>query len=59
MNLRGKPEAAKKLLEKLDLEKVEIQALEEHKPYILERYRPKSIHELMIMILQRGEKNLK
>jgi hypothetical protein len=54
VNLRGEPEAVKELLERLNLEKVEIQALEEHKPYILEKYKPTLIHELMIMILQRG-----
>jgi predicted GNAT family acetyltransferase len=55
VNLRGSIEAAKALLEKLDLEKVEIQALEEHKPYILEKYEPMATHGMMVMLLHKGE----
>ncbi|MEM2987595.1 MAG: GNAT family N-acetyltransferase [Candidatus Bathyarchaeia archaeon] len=58
VNLRGSPEAAKILLEKLDLEKIEIQALEEHKPYILDKYEPTATHEMMVMLLRRGEEKL-
>jgi predicted GNAT family acetyltransferase len=55
VNLRGSTEAAKALLEKLDLEKVEIQALDEHKPYILEKYEPTATHRMMVMLLRKGE----
>lgn len=55
VNLRGSIKAAKALLEKLDLEKVEIQALEEHKPHILEKYEPTVTHEMLVMLLCKGE----
>lgn len=58
VNLRGSIEAAKALLEKLDLEKVEIQALEEHKPYILEKYEPTATHEMTVMLLRKGDEKL-
>jgi len=58
VNLRGSTEAAKALLEKLDMEKVEIQALEEHKPYILEKYEPMATHGMMVMLLRKGEEKL-
>jgi len=58
VNLRGSVEAAKALLEMLDLEKVEIQALEEHKPYILEKYEPTATHGMMVMLLRKGEEKL-
>ncbi|MEM3616940.1 MAG: GNAT family N-acetyltransferase [Candidatus Bathyarchaeia archaeon] len=59
VNLRGSPEAAKILLEKLDLEKIEIQSLEEHKPHILEKYEPTVIHGMMmVMLLRRGKEKL-
>ncbi len=58
VQLRGNSEAVKALLEKLDLEKVELQALEEHKPYVLERYKPTITHEIMLMILHKGEETL-
>jgi len=59
VQLRGSQEAAKALLERLDLEKVEMQALEQHKPYILERYEPIVAHEMMLMLLHRGEERLR
>jgi len=55
VQLRGPPEAAKAFLEKLDLEKVELQALIHHKEHILEKYRLIVSHELVLMRLQRGE----
>ncbi|MEM3873714.1 MAG: GNAT family N-acetyltransferase [Candidatus Bathyarchaeia archaeon] len=58
VNLRGSPEAAKILLEKLELEKIEIQALEEHKPYILKKYEPTAMHGMMVMLLRKGEEKL-
>jgi len=58
VQLRGTQEAAKALLERLDLDKVELQALEQHKPYVLERYKPTSTHQMMLMVLHKGEESL-
>lgn len=58
VQLRGSSESAKALLEKLDLEKVEIQTLEQHKQYVLEKYKPAWSHELMLMLLRKGEEKL-
>ncbi|MEM2974847.1 MAG: GNAT family N-acetyltransferase [Candidatus Bathyarchaeia archaeon] len=55
VQLRGSREAVKALLEKLDLEKVELQAPRQHKPSILAKYKPSITHELMLMTLYRGE----
>jgi len=55
VQLRGSCEAVKVLLERLDLEKVELQALEQHKRYILERYKPTWSHQMMLMALGKGE----
>jgi predicted GNAT family acetyltransferase len=54
--LRGSKEAAKVLLEKLDLQTVELQAPQEHKPHILEKYKPTTApHEMMLMTLHKGQ----
>lgn len=58
VQLRGKRGAAKALLGHLDLEQVELQAPKEHKQYILEKYEPTWSHELMLMILHKGEQKL-
>ena len=58
VQLRGSPEAIEALLEKLDLEKVEIQALEQHKQYILQKYEPTWSHQLILMVLHKGEERL-
>jgi predicted GNAT family acetyltransferase len=58
VQLRGKREAARALLGHLDLEQVELQAPKEHKQYILEKYEPTWSHELMLMILHKGEQKL-
>jgi predicted GNAT family acetyltransferase len=58
VQLRGKREAVKALLEHLDLEQVELQAPKEHKPYILEKYEPTWSHELTLMLLHKGEQRL-
>jgi len=55
VQLRGSCEAVKALLDRLDLEKVELQALEQHKEHILERYKPTVTHEMMLMVLRKGE----
>ncbi|MEM3597051.1 MAG: GNAT family N-acetyltransferase [Candidatus Bathyarchaeia archaeon] len=55
VQFRGSSEAVRILLERLNLEKVELQALEEHKPYILKKYAPTVTHRMMLMIVHRGE----
>jgi len=58
VQLRGSRESAKALLETLDLEKVELTALKQHKQYILEKYKPAWSHELMLMMLSKGTESL-
>lgn len=58
VQFRGNHEATRVLLEHLDLEKVELQAPKEHKQYILEKYEPTWSHELMLMVLHKGEERL-
>jgi predicted GNAT family acetyltransferase len=55
VQIRGTREAAENLLEHLNLEKVEIQTLIEHEPITLKKYVPLIRHELMSMILRKGE----
>jgi len=56
--IRGTSEAAKALLEHLDLEKVEIQSLPEHESIVLKKYKPSIQHEMILMTLQKGEETL-
>jgi len=58
VQFRGNREATRELLEHLDLEEVELQAPKEHKQYILEKYEPTWSHELMLMVLHKGEERL-
>ncbi len=58
VQLRGSSKAARVLLERLDLEKVELQALEQHKQYVLEKYKPTLSHQLVLMTLRKGEEKL-
>jgi len=58
VQVRGTSEAAKVLLEHVDLEKVEIQSLKEHEPIVLKKYTPSMRHELVLMTLQKGEETL-
>lgn len=58
VQLRGSCEAVKVLLERLDLEKVELQAPEQHKRYILDIYKPTRSHQMMLMTLGKGEERL-
>ena len=58
VQLRGRNEAAQMLLEHLDLEEVELQASREHKQYVLEKYQPTWDHELMLMVLHKGQEEL-
>ncbi len=58
VQLRGTRESGRALLARLDLDKVELQALEQHKQYVLEKYEPTWSHELMLMVLHKGEEKL-
>lgn len=58
VQLRGSAEAVNALLDYLDLEKVEIQALMEHENMVLKRYKPMTRHELILMTLRKGEERL-
>jgi predicted GNAT family acetyltransferase len=58
VQFRGNREATRVLLEHLNLEKVELQAQKEHKQYILKKYEPTWSHELMLMVLHKGEETL-
>jgi len=58
VQLRGSSDSAKALLERLDLEKVELLALEHHKQYVLEKYKPAWSHDLILMTLRKGEERL-
>jgi len=58
VQLRGTNEAAEKLLETVDLEKVEIQSIMEFEPIVLRKYEPTIRHELVLMTLKKGEEQL-
>jgi len=59
VQLRGSVEAARTLLAKLDIEKVEIQGLEEHRALILDKFKKaKKTLELILMTLRRGAETL-
>lgn len=58
VQLRGSSKAVKALLEKLDLEKVELLALEQHKQDILKKYKPTVSYEIELMTLHEGEEKL-
>jgi len=58
--LRGSSRAAEALLQRLDLEKVELQSLQEHKQLVLEKYRPtlRQSQAMMLMLLRKGEETV-
>ena len=58
VQLRGSPESAEALLEKLVLRKAELQVSEEHEKSVLEKYQPTCSHELILMMLRKGEESL-
>jgi len=58
VQLRGSRKAAKVLLEHLDLEEVELQALQAHRQYVLEKYESTWSNELMLMVLHKGEERI-
>jgi len=56
VQLRGSVEAAKTLLARLDIGKVEIQGLEEHRALILDKFKNvRKTLEIILMTLRRGE----
>lgn len=58
VQLRGSRESGKALLQKLNLEKIELQAPEQHKKFVLEKYKPVWSHSLTLMMLRKGEERL-
>lgn len=55
VQLRGSRESAKALLKRLDLEKIELQSPRQHKQYILEKYKPTTSHEMILMVLRKEQ----
>jgi len=60
VQLRGTNKAAEVLLERLRLDKIEIQSPRKHKQLILKKYKPTSRqgHEMMLMVVHKGEEEL-
>lgn len=58
VQLRGKRAAVARLLDSLNLEKVELQAPLECEDLVTRKYRPQIRHELVLMILNKGEERL-
>jgi len=60
VQLRGSNKAAEAFLERLDLDKIEIQSPKEHKQLILKKYKPtlRQSHEMMLMVVHKGEGEL-
>ena len=58
VHIRGSPDAAKLLMNKVDLEKAEFQVPIQHEAIVLKKYKPSTRHEMILMTLQRGDENL-
>jgi predicted GNAT family acetyltransferase len=58
VQLRGTRKAVKLLLDSVDLEKVELQALLDCEDIVLRKYKPHARHELVLMSLGKGEENI-
>ncbi len=60
VQLRGSNKTAEVLLERLHLDKIEIQSPRNHKQLILKRYKPtlRQGHEMMLMVVHKGEDEL-
>jgi len=58
VHIRGSPEAAKLLMNEVDLEKAEFQVPIQHEAIVLKKYKPSTRHEMILMTLQRGDENL-
>ncbi len=55
VQLRGNPESARALLKRLNLEKIELQSPRQHEQYVVEKYKPALSHEMILMVLHRGQ----
>jgi predicted GNAT family acetyltransferase len=58
VQLRGSRKAVEMLLDRLDLEKVELQAPPNCEDMVLAKYAPQAKHEMILMRLRRGEENI-
>ena len=58
VELRGNRKAVEKLLDRVDLEKVELQAPLDCEDLVLKKYRPQAKHEMVLMRLGKGEENI-
>ena len=58
VQLRGSRKSVKALLERLVLKKAELMVSEQHEKSILEKYQPTWSHELILMLLRKGEESL-
>ena len=55
VQLRGSRKAVEMLLDRVDLEKVELQAPLDCEDLVLKKYRPQAKHEMVLMRLRKGE----
>jgi len=55
VQLRGSRESAKDLLKRLDLEKIELLCPKQHEEYFLEKYKPTTTHDMILMVLRKGQ----
>lgn len=58
VHIRGSPEAAKLLMNEVNLEKAAFQVLMEHEAIVHKKYKPLTRHKMILMTLQRGDENL-
>jgi hypothetical protein len=58
VQLRGSPESAEALLGNLGLRNAEFQVSEQHETSVLAKYHPNWSHELILMMLRKGEESL-
>lgn len=58
VQLRGNREAVAMLLNRVDLEKVELQAPLNCEDLVLGKYKPQAKHEMVLMRLRRGDENI-
>jgi predicted GNAT family acetyltransferase len=58
VQLRGSREAVKKLLDSIDLEKVELQAPLDCEDIVTRKYTPQIRYDLLLMTLKKGEENI-
>lgn len=58
VQLRGSDEAVRALLERLDVEEVELQAEEQHEQRVLEKYKAAIRHKMILMTLNKNGESL-